>query len=167
VAPKATTVAALLNPGHPSFKPVSDLLQATAGPLGVQLQILKASTDGEIETAYQALKPGGGLVVATYPFFFTRRAQIVGLSTRHHVPAVYDSLDYVQAGGLISYGTDIETLWEQAGGTIGRILKGEKAADLPVAQPTKFILGINVKTAKTLGLEVPSKLLFTADEVIE
>ena len=167
VAPKATTVAALLNPGHPSFKPVSDLLKATAGPLGVQLQILQASTDGEIEAAYLALKPGGALLVATDPFFFTRRAQIVALSARHAVPAVYDSLDYANAGGLISYGTDIENLWEQAGVTIGRILKGEKPADLPVAQPTKFVLAINVKTAKTLGLEIPSKLLFTADEVIE
>src|SRR3954452_24927190 len=87
VAPKAATMAALLNPGHPSFKPVSDLLQATAGPLGVQMSILKASTEAEIEAAYQALHPGGGLVGATDPFFFTRRAQIVALSTRHNVPA--------------------------------------------------------------------------------
>ncbi|MGZ5840573.1 MAG: ABC transporter substrate-binding protein, partial [Xanthobacteraceae bacterium] len=156
VAPKATTVAALLNPGHPSFKPVSDLLQATAGPLGVRLQILQASTDGEIEAAYQALKPGSALLVATDPFFFTRRAQIVTLSARHAVPAIFDSLDYASAGGLISYGTDIESLWEQAGITIAA---SSRAKSRSHSRRNSFWPSMS-KPPRRLALRFPSKLLF-------
>jgi len=167
LVPQAATIAVLLNPTHPSVKQVSEILQATAGTLGVPLQVLKADTDHEIEEAYLALKPGSALLVATDPSFFVRRAKLIALAARHSMPTIYDNIEFVDAGGLASYGANIESLWEQAGINVARILKGEKPADLPVTIPTKFQLAINLKTAKALALEIPSKLLFTADEVIE
>jgi putative ABC transport system substrate-binding protein len=167
LVPQAATIAVLLNPTHPSVKQVSEILQATAGTLGVPLQVLKADTDHEIEEAYLALKPGSALLVTTDPSFFVRRAKLIALAARHSMPTIYDNIEFVDAGGLASYGANIESLWEQAGINVARILKGEKPADLPVTIPTKFQLAINLKTAKALGLEIPSKLLFTADEVIE
>jgi putative ABC transport system substrate-binding protein len=167
LVPQAATIAVLLNPTHPSVKQVSEILQATAGTLGVPLQVLKADTDHEIEEAHLALKPGSALLVATDPSFFVRRAKLIALAARHSMPTIYDNIEFVDAGGLASYGANIESLWEQAGINVARILKGEKPADLPVTIPTKFQLAINLKTTKALGLEIPSKLLFTADEVIE
>ena len=167
LAPKAVNVAALLNSSNPNAKPVSRMLQAAASSLGVQLDVLQASTDGEIETAFASLKPGSALLVGTDPSFFARRRSLVALAARHAVPTMYDNRESPDAGGLMSYGQNTESSWEQAGVLVGRILKGEKPADLPVVQPTKFEFVINLKTAKTLGLDVSPSLLARADEVIE
>jgi putative tryptophan/tyrosine transport system substrate-binding protein len=167
LAPQAGHVAALLNSSNPNAKPVSRMLQAAATTLGVQLNVLEASTDREIETAFLSLKPGSALLVGTDPSFFARRASLVALAARHAVPTMYDNRESPDVGGLVSYGQNTETSWEQAGRYVGRILKGEKPADLPVVQPTKFEFVINLKTAKALGLDVPPTLLARADEVIE
>jgi putative ABC transport system substrate-binding protein len=169
LVPKADAISALLNPTNPEADAVSRDLQATAHTLGVQFRVLHAGTDPEIDAAFATLaaKPGGALLVNADPFLFIRRAQITALAARHAVPAIYYDREFAVSGGLMSYGTDLPTAWGQAGNYVARILKGEKPGDLPVAQPTKFELVINLKTAKALGLEVPPKLLFTADEVIE
>jgi putative ABC transport system substrate-binding protein len=169
LVPKADAISALLNPTNPEADAVSRDLQATARTLGVQFRVLHAGTDPEIDAAFATLaaKPGGALLVNADPFLFIRRAQITALAARHAVPAIYYDREFAVSGGLMSYGTDLPTAWGQAGNYVARILKGEKPGDLPVAQPTKFELVINLKTAKALGLEVPPKLLFTADEVIE
>jgi putative tryptophan/tyrosine transport system substrate-binding protein len=167
LAPRAGTIAALLKSGNPNAKPVAKMLQAAAATLGVQLNVLEANTDAEIESAYQSLKPGSALLVGTDSSFFARRALLVTLGARHAVPTMYDNRESPEAGGLMSYGQNIEISWEQAGIYVGRILKGEKPADLPVVQPTKFEFVINMKTARTLGLDVPPTLLAVADEVIE
>jgi putative tryptophan/tyrosine transport system substrate-binding protein len=167
LAPQAGHVAALLNSSNPNAKPVSRMLQAAATTLGVQLNVLEASTDREIETAFLSLKPGSALLVGTDPSFFARRASLVALAARQAVPTMYDNRESPDVGGLVSYGQNTETSWEQAGRYVGRILKGEKPADLPVVQPTKFEFVINLKTAKALGLDVPPTLLARADEVIE
>jgi len=135
----------------------------------VQLAILKAGTESEIDAAFATLveQHAGGLVVAGDPFFNNRREQFVALASRHAVPAIYWLRGFAAAGGLISYGVNLVPLWRQAGGYAGRILKGAKPADLPVQQPTKFELVINLKTAKALGLTVPRSMLALADEVIE
>ena len=167
LVPRAAAMAALLQPSHPSTKPLAASLQAAARTLGVRLDVLEAGTDPEIEKAYLALKPGVPLLVGTDPFFFSRRAQLVALAARHAVPATYDSREFAEAGALMSYGPNHVALWQEAGGYVGRILRGEKPADLPVAQATKFEMVINLKTANALGLEVPPMLLARADEVIE
>jgi putative tryptophan/tyrosine transport system substrate-binding protein len=167
LAPRAERMAALIRPSHPSAKPVTASLQAAAPALGVALDVLEASTDGEIEAAYRALKPGEPLLIGTDPFYFARRAQLVALAARHAVPAIYDSREFAESGGLISYGPNHVKLWGQAGTYVARILKGEKPAELPVAQATTFEMVFNLKTAKALGLELPDKLLALADEVIE
>jgi putative ABC transport system substrate-binding protein len=169
LVPQATTISVLLNPNDPSAKETSRHLQATARALGLQLQILYAGTDREIDTAFAtfASKSGGALLVNPDPFLFIRRAQITALAARHAMPAIYYDREFAVSGGLMTYGTDLAIAWGQAGNYVARILKGEKPAELPVAQPTKFELVINLKTAKALGIEVPAKLLFTADEVIE
>jgi putative ABC transport system substrate-binding protein len=167
LVPQAASMSALLKPSHPSTKAVTASLQATARTLGVQVEILEASTDPEIEATYDKIKPGTALLVATDPFFFIRRAQLIALGARHKVLTIYDSREYAEAGGLLSYGTIVAELWQQAGVSIGHILKGEKPANLPVTQPTRFELVLNVKTAKALGLEIPPNLLATADEVLE
>ena len=133
----------------------------------MKLQRLDASTDREIEAAFLAVQPGTPLLVSTDPFFFSRHTQLAALALRRSVPVMYDNREFTAAGGLMSYGTDIPSGWEQCGQMAGRILKGEKAGDLPIMQAAKFETVFNLKTAKALGLDIPSKLLFTADEVIE
>jgi putative ABC transport system substrate-binding protein len=167
LVPQAAGMAALVQPSHPSTKPVIANLQAAARTLAVRLDVLEAGTDREIEQAYLALKPGVPLLVGTDPFFFSRRTQLVALSARGAVPAIYDSREFAEAGGLMSYGPNHVGLWQEAGSYVGRILRGEKPAELPVAQATKFEMVINLKTANVLGLEVPPMLLARADEVIE
>lgn len=169
VAPKATDFFVLLNPADPGTEKASRDLQATARTVGVDLRILYAGSDREIDAAFATLasRPGAALLVNADPFLFIRRAQITALAARHAVPAIYYDREFAVSGGLISYGTDLPSAWGQAGTYVARILKGEKPAELPVAQPTKFALVINLRTARALGLEVPANLLFTADEVIE
>jgi putative tryptophan/tyrosine transport system substrate-binding protein len=167
LAPQVKTMAVLLKPSHPSAKAVTQTLQATARTLEVPLDVLEASTDREIEDAYAALKPGAALLVAADPFFFIHRTQLVALSARDAVPAIYDSREFAEAGGLMSYGPNHVNLWAQAGTYVARILKGEKPSDLPVTQAALFEMVINLKAAKPLGLAVPPSMLALADEVIE
>jgi ABC-type uncharacterized transport system substrate-binding protein len=169
LAPKAAPISVLLNPADPSAEAMARDLQTQARTLGVQLRLLYAGTDPEIDTAFTTLssKSGGALLVNADPFFFIRRAQITALAARHAVPAIYYDREFAVSGGLITYGTDLPNVWGQAGGYVARILKGEKPAELPVAQPTKFETVINLKAAKALGLDVPDRLLALADEVIE
>jgi putative ABC transport system substrate-binding protein len=170
VAPTATVVALLVNPTDPAnTEPVTRAMQAAARALGLQLHILNASTEDEINLAFATIiqERISALVVAADPFFLSRPDQLVGLATRHAVPTIYSWRQHVAAGGLMSYGTSLSNTWREVGIYTGRILKGEKPADMPVMQATKFELIINLKTAKALGLKVPLIMQMTADEVIE
>jgi ABC-type uncharacterized transport system substrate-binding protein len=137
--------------------------------LGLQVQVLEASSERQIELAFETLmqKPVGALLLANDTFLSGRRELFIALAARHTVPVMYPSRESVTAGGLMSYDASAEDSFRQVGTYVGRILKGEKPADLPVLQPTKFELAINLKTAKALGLIVSDKLLVAADEVIE
>jgi putative ABC transport system substrate-binding protein len=169
LVPKARTIGVLINPTNPSAEDYARDAQEAARTLDQQIQILSAGTGSEIETAFVTLSraQAGGLLVATDTFFIGRRDQLIELAARHAVPAIYDFRDFTVAGGLMSYGPNITDGYRQVGVYVGRILQGEKAGDLPVVQPTKFELVINLKTAKALGLDVPPMLLARADEVIE
>ncbi len=144
-------------------------MQAAARTLRLELRILNASTEREIDAAFETLIQNriGTIVVGADAFFYIQRKQLVALAARHAVPAIYHFREYAVAGGLMSYGNDVANAYRLAGGYVGRILKGEKPADMPVMQPTKFELAINLKTAKTLGLTVPLTLQVAANEVIE
>jgi putative tryptophan/tyrosine transport system substrate-binding protein len=169
VVPKATLIGFLVNPlGRNAEFETSDMQEA-ARALGRQAVVLRASIAGDLETAFTTLaqRRAGALVVAGDPFFDTQRNQIVALAARHALPTMYFLHGFVTAGGLMSYGASITDAYRQAGIYAGKILNGTKPADLPIVQPTKFELVINLKTAKTLGLEVPPSLLAIADEVIE
>jgi putative tryptophan/tyrosine transport system substrate-binding protein len=169
VVPRAATVGALLNPNFPGFEGQLKDMQEAARTIGVQIFVLRASDDREVEAVFETVAQQRipALAVGADPFFDTRRDKLVALAARHAVPAMYHFREFATAGGLMSYGIDISELWRQVGDYAGRILKGAKPADLPVLQPTKFELVINLKTAKALGLEVPPTLLARADEVIE
>jgi putative tryptophan/tyrosine transport system substrate-binding protein len=169
LVPKAASVAVLMNPNYPEAALQVQELQAAADSMKQQMYFLKAGSAGEIDAAFTMLgqKGADALILANDPFFASRRAQIVALVSRHAIPAMYDQRAYPDAGGLISYGAGIANMYRQAGDYVGRILKGTKPADLPVLLPTKFDLVINLKTARSLGLEIPPTLLAIADEVIE
>jgi putative ABC transport system substrate-binding protein len=169
LVPNVAVVALLINPKNPESARVPGDAQEAARILGRQLIVLDASTPSEIDVAFATLRQqhAGALLVSGDAFFTGRRQQIVALAARDAIPAMYVNRDFVTEGGLISYGNDVADAYRRAGIYAGRILKGEKPGDLPIDQATKFELLINLKTAKALGIEVPSKLLFTADEVIE
>jgi putative ABC transport system substrate-binding protein len=169
VAPAATRFVALVNPSSSFNDVVVKDLQAGAGTLGMSIEILSAASEQEIDAAFAKLaqSPGSALLPGPDVYFFDRRAQIVTLATRHAVPAVYPSREWTDVGGLISYGPDFENACELAGGYAGRILKGERPGDLPVVQPTKFEMVINLTTAKALGIAIPNTLMAIADRVIE
>jgi putative ABC transport system substrate-binding protein len=162
-------VGLLVNPTNPIAETVSRDLQAPAHSLGLELHVLNASTEREIDEAFATLvrRRASALVIAGDPFFNSRAGQVGALTLRHALPTLYSYHEFVDAGGLISYGGDIRDSYRWAGIYSGRILKGEKPADLPVQQSTKIELIINLKTAKALGLTVPLALLARADEVIE
>jgi putative tryptophan/tyrosine transport system substrate-binding protein len=167
--PGAVRIAVLVDPQFPTTERLVSDVRAAASAIGQQIVVLYVSSDSEIETAFITLVQRGAdaLLGGSGGFLYSRRERIVAEAARHKIPAMYILSDYVAAGGLISYGTSIINGYRQAGIYTARILKGERPADLPVIQPTKFELVINLKTAKTLGLEIPDKLLALADEVIE
>ena len=169
LVPRAAVIAVLANPKNPISEPQIVDLQAAARTLGCQLFVLKASSESDLPVVFAAIEQqrADALLVAADPFFDDRRALIVSLAAIHRVPASYIRREFVMEGGLISYGPDAPDAFRQAGIYTGRILKGEKPANLPVMQPTKFEMLINLKTAKELGLEVPVQMLTRADEVIE
>jgi ABC-type uncharacterized transport system substrate-binding protein len=166
---KTTIFAALVNPTNATAEIQSKDVESAASKLGLKLHVRHASSEREIETAFENLAELriGALVILTDPFFLARSERLAALSLRHAVPTVFQYRTFAAAGGLMSYGTDIMELDRQAGLYAGRILKGEKPADLPVQQATKVELIINLKTAKALGLDIPPSLLARADEVVE
>ena len=169
LVPQARVIALLVNPSFPNWEQQIKDAQEAANTKGVQLHVVKASTESEIDAAFTDLAGlhADALVVGGDPFFYDQRQKLVALASRHGVPTIYELEGYVAAGGLISYGTSLTGVYRQAAAYVGKILAGAKPADLPVQQPTKFALVINLKTAKALGLTVPQALLARADEVIE
>jgi len=167
--PTATTMAALVNPTNPNADSLSRSLLAAARTLGLQLHVLNASTERDIDTAFATLIKlrAGGLVVGADVFIITREEQLAALALRHRLPAIFQTRAFAVAGGLMSYAGSAADAYRQAGVYTGRVLKGERPADLPVQQTTKVELIINLKTAKALGLTLPLPLLGRADEVIE
>src|SRR5271165_4510159 len=169
LVPQAGVIALLVNPSNSNSERTVEDVQSAAQAKGVQLHILKAGSESEIDAAFVALIKlhAGALVVGSDPFFNSRREQLVALAARHAVPAIYEWREFAEAGGLIAYGPSLTGTWRQVGVYVGRILAGAKPADLPIQQPTKFELVVNLKTAKALGLSVPQSILARADEVIE
>ena len=169
LAPQARVIALLWSPKAPNVQHLIGAAQEAAGAKGVQLPTLKAATEGEIDAAFASLVElqAGALLVVPDAFFSSRRDQLVALASRHAVPALYWVQRFAAAGGLISYGISDIAVISQVGIYAGRILKGAKPADLPVQQPSKFELVVNLKTAAALGLTVPPSILARADEVIE
>src|SRR5262245_4789426 len=170
LAPRATRFVALVSPNAALTDPIVEEVHASVPTLGVPVEILYAGdSDREIEAAFANLsrKPGAALLLTPSAFFLARRALIVTLAALHALPTIYFAREFAEIGGLITYGTSVENLYELTGIYTGRILKGEKPADLPVAQPTKFDMVINLSTAKALAIDVPYTLLALADEIIE
>ena len=169
LVPAAGVIGALVNPTRPDADFQLAEMATAARRVGRQLVVLRAGNEREVDTAFVTAVRSrvGALVVGADPLFTFQRARIVALAARHALPAVYQWRDFAVAGGLMSYGPSLADAYQQAGVYAGRILKGEKPADLPVVQPTRFEMVINLKTAKTLGLSVPPTLLARADEVLE
>jgi putative ABC transport system substrate-binding protein len=169
LVPEAKTIALLVNPNSPTAAPSVRGAPEAAQAKGVELSILKATNENEIDAAFETAvtSKAGGLIVAADPFFDTRRQQLVATAARAKMPTIYFEREFSNTGGLMSYGPSLASVYRRMGNFAARILKGEKPAELPVEQPTTFQTVINLKTAKELGITVPAKLLFTADEVIE
>ena len=167
--PNATMVGVLVNPANPGAAAETKDLQEAARALGIELHVLSASTDGDLDTAFANFvqRRVGALLIGNDSFFISRREQIVAMAASRAIPTMYFVREFAAAGGLISYGTSNADAYRLVGVYVGRILKGEKPADLPIMQPTKFDLVINLKTANALGLDMPAKLLALADEVFE
>ena len=167
--PRATTIGLLVNPANPNTSSETMDVQAGARALGLTLIVANASSESEIDAAFSRFVQArvNAILLGGDPLFFSRRVQLAVLAAKHAIPTAHDSRLNAEAGGLMSYGADISDSYRQVGIYTGRILKGEKPSDLPVQQSVKFQLVLNLKTAKTLGLEVPARLLALADEVIE
>jgi putative ABC transport system substrate-binding protein len=169
LVPGAARVAVLINPTAPNADRILRDVEPAARAIGLQIQVLNASTSHEIDAAFATFvrERPDALFVVPDAFFASRRVQLANLASRHAIPAAYATREIAEVGGLMSYGSNIQDAWRQAGIYTGRILKGAKPADLPVVQASKFELVINASTARMLGLTVPDKLLVAADEVIE
>ena len=169
IIPNAALIAVLLNSTFANFNKQMNDVQEAARAVSQQLLLLRASSEEEIETAFAtaAERQAKGLLVGADPFMLSRRERLVGFAARSAIPAIYEAREYASAGGLMSYGISLTNAYREAGVYVGRILNGEKPSDLPVLQPDKFEFVINLKTARTLGLAIPSGLLSIADEVIE
>jgi putative ABC transport system substrate-binding protein len=169
LVPTAATIAVLVNPDYSPAKSQLLDVQEAAARLDVQVLVLRANAEADFDAVFAGLvrQRAGALLVCASPFFFSQRQQLVVLAARHAVPAIYEWREFVAAGGLMSYGTNLNDAYRQMGGYAGRILKGEKPADLPIVQSTKFEFVINLSTAKALRIEVPPTLSARADEVIE
>jgi putative ABC transport system substrate-binding protein len=163
------TIALLTNPTNPFGEAERREVEAAARTLGLELDVVNAKHQNEIEALFPNLiaQGAGAIVIGADAFFFNQRNEIAALAARYVMPAIAQWREYPAAGGLMSYGNNIPDAYRLTGIYVGRILKGEKPADLPVQQPTKFELVLNLKTARALGLTVPDKLIATADEVIE
>jgi putative ABC transport system substrate-binding protein len=169
LVPAATKVAVLVNPGTPTTEAERKDVQAAAQKIGLQLIVADADSGRDIEAAFGTFVQRGAvaLLVGSGPFLTSNRERLVALAARHALPAIYHQREIVAAGGLMSYGTSITDAYRQTGVYAARILKGEKPADLPVVQSAKFELVLNLKTARTLGIEIPNRVLALADEAIE
>jgi putative ABC transport system substrate-binding protein len=169
LVPKIASIGLLVNPSNPNATQQAKDMQAAASSFRLQLNVLSASSQSDFDNAFTTLvrQQTDALVVSADPFFLSHRDQLVALAARHSMPAIYYAREFATAGGLVSYASSFADAFHQAAVYVGRILRGEKPADLPVLQPTKFELVINLTTAKALGLEVPPTLLARADEVIE
>jgi putative tryptophan/tyrosine transport system substrate-binding protein len=169
LAPRAAVVAKLLNPQNQNIESEIDEAQAVAGTLGLHLLVVKASDEDELEHAFATLgaEQAGALAVGSDDFFLRSTGRLVALALRYRIPTIYPIRQYVAAGGLMSFGPDNDDLWRRVGVYAGRVVNGEKPADLPVQQPTKFQTAINLKTAQAVGLTIPETLLAVADEVIQ
>ena len=169
IVPGGSVIGVLVNPKYPPARNQGHALEAAATKIGRTIFIVEASDDAELEAAFAALlqKRVGGFVVASDPFFDSRRARLISFAAENRLPGIYQFRAYAVDGGLISYGPSITETYRQVGIYAGRILKGAKPSDMPIMQPTKYDLVINLKTANALGLSIPDRLLATADEVIE
>ena len=167
--PSAMLIGYLIDPSNPGAPVYRSEASAAANALGISIRIFNASTEQELDEVFASLPKSGisGLAIPAEPFFDSQRDRIVALAARYSIPAIYGLREYAAAGGLMSYGTSLPDTYRRAVVYVGRILKGEKPADLPVVQPTKYDLVLNMKTAKALGLNIPEQLLALADEVIE
>ena len=169
LVPAATTIAVLLNPNNPNFPNQVVGLDEVQSSSGTHLSVYKGGAPAEIDAVFAGMaeQHAGALLVGADPYYVTVREQLAFLAARYKLPALYAFRDLVTAGGLISYGNSIADNYRKSAGYVARVLKGEKPADLPILQPTKFDLVINLKTAKVFGIQIPDKLLALADEVIE
>ena len=169
LVPNATNIAVLVNPARSNVEAETKDMQSAANKLGLQLNVLYASTERDFDKVFATSVQlrAGGVVISGDPFFNTRSEELAAMAIHYMVPAIYQFHEFAAAGGLVSYGSSIKNTHREAGIYTARILKGEKPADLPVQEPNKVELIINLKTAKTLGLEIPPSILTSADEVIE
>jgi putative ABC transport system substrate-binding protein len=165
--PSLRVVAALINSSNPNAEVVTGYLQSAVKALGLEIRLLHAASEAQLDTVLGDLPNADGMIVANDPFFVSQRTKIIAAAARSSLPAIYQSREFPASGGLASYGSNLADMYRKSGVYVGQVLKGVKPSDLPVQLPTKFELVINLKTAKTLGLELPTTLIASADEVIE